>query len=296
MTTNDNENYAFLCSNYYCEKCDYTTSKKSSFKNHCHSKKHKNNENNENYAKLCSLKYHCDNCEKKYNDRAGLWRHKKKCITDNIQYIDGININDKNALVIHLLKQNTELQHKIIDMASKSTITNNTNNSHNTTNNTFNLNVFLNETCKDAMNITDFVSSIKMELDDLEHVGRTGYIQGISNILIKNLNNIEQHLRPLHCSDFKREILYIKDNNKWIKDTENKPILTNAIKLIANQNIKQINKWVQQHPDCVKSDSKKNDLYLKIVSNSMNGSTKEESDKNINKIITNVAKNVTINK
>ena len=296
MTTNDNENYAFLCSNYYCEKCDYTTSKKSSFKNHCHSKKHKNNENNENYAKLCSPKYHCDNCEKKYNDRAGLWRHKKKCITDNIQYIDGININDKNALVIHLLKQNTELQHKIIDMASKSTITNNTNNSHNTTNNTFNLNVFLNETCKDAMNITDFVSSIKMELDDLEHVGRTGYIQGISNILIKNLNNIEQHLRPLHCSDFKREILYIKDNNKWIKDTENKPILTNAIKLIANQNIKQINKWVQQHPYCVKSDSKKNDLYLKIVSNSMNGSTKEESDKNINKIITNVAKNVTINK
>jgi hypothetical protein len=135
-----------------------------------------------------------------------------------------------------------------------------------------------------------------MELDDLEHVGRTGYIQGISNILIKNLNNIEQHLRPLHCSDFKREILYIKDNNKWTKDTENKPILTNAIKLIANQNIKQINKWVQQYPDCVKSHSKKNDLYLKIVSNSMNGSTKEESDKNINKIISNVAKNVIINK
>ena len=292
MTTNDNENYAFLCSNYYCEKCDYTTSKKSSFKNHCHSKKHKNNENNENYAKLCSPKYHCDNCEKKYNDRAGLWRHKKKCLTEKIQYIDGININDKNALVIHLLKQNTDLQHKIIDMSSKSTITNNTNN----TTNTFNLNVFLNETCKDAMNISDFVSSIKMELDDLEHVGRTGYIQGISNILIKNLNNIEQHLRPLHCSDFKLEILYIKDNNKWTKDTENKPILINAIKIIANQNIKQINKWVQQYPDCVKSNSKKNDLYLKIVSNSMNGLTKEESDKNIHKIITNVAKNVTINK
>ena len=245
-----------------------------------------------NYAKLCSPKYHCDNCEKKYNDRAGLWRHKKKCLTEKIQYIDGININDKNALVIHLLKQNTDLQHKIIDMSSKSTITNNTNN----TTNTFNLNVFLNETCKDAMNISDFVSSIKMELDDLEHVGRTGYIQGISNILIKNLNNIEQHLRPLHCSDFKREILYIKDNNKWTKDTENKPILTNAIKHIANQNIKQINKWVQQYPDCVKSNSKKNDLYLKIVSNSMNGLTKEESDKNIHKIITNVAKNVTINK
>ena len=296
MATNDNENYAFLCFTYYCEKCDYGTCKKSSFKNHNESKKHKNNGINENYAKLCSTKYQCEKCEKKFNDRTGLWRHKKKCLTDNAQYIDGININDKNALVIHLLKQNTELQHKIIDMSSKSTITNNTNNTNNTTNNTFNLNVFLNETCKDAMNISDFVSSIKMELDDLEHVGRTGYIQGISNILIKNLNNIEQHLRPLHCSDFKREILYIKDNNKWTKDTDNKPILTNAIKIIANQNIKQINKWVQQYPDCVKSNSKKNDLYLKIVSNSMNGFTKEESDKNIHKIITNVAKNVTIAK
>jgi hypothetical protein len=124
--------------------------------------------------------YECD-CGKKFITNSGLWKHKKKCLTDNSQYIDGININDKNALVIHLLKQNTDLQHKIMDMSSKSTITNNTNN---TTNNTFNLNVFLNETCKDAMNISDFVSSIKMELDDLEHVGRTGYIQGISNILI----------------------------------------------------------------------------------------------------------------
>ena len=277
--------------NFGCSFCDFKCSYLSDWKRHISTRKHKNG----NYGNQMETNYEC-NCGKIFITNSGLWKHKKKCVTDNIQYIDGININDKNALVIHLLKQNTELQHKIIDMASKSTITNNTNNSHNTTNNTFNLNVFLNETCKDAMNITDFVSSIKMELDDLEHVGRTGYIQGISNILIKNLNNIEQHLRPLHCSDFKREILYIKDNNKWIKDTENKPILTNAIKLIANQNIKQINKWVQQHPDCVKSDSKKNDLYLKIVSNSMNGSTKEESDKNINKIITNVAKNVTINK
>jgi hypothetical protein len=146
------------------------------------------------------------------------------------------------------------------------------------------------------MNITDFVSSIKMELEDLEHTGRTGYVQGISNILIKNLNNLEQQLRPLHCSDLKREVLYIKDNNEWTKDTENKPILTKAIKTIANENIKQINKWVQHYPDCVKSESKKNDLYLKIVSNSMNGLTKEEADKNMNKIITNVAKNVTIEK
>jgi hypothetical protein len=231
---------------------------------------------------------------------SSLCKHKKKCILkdeDNTEFIDGINIKDKDALVLHLLKQNSELQNKIIDMASKSTITNNNSNSHNTTNNnTFNLQLFLNETCKNAMNITDFVSSIKMELEDLEHTGRTGYVQGISNILIKNLNNLEQHLRPLHCSDFKREVLYIKDNDEWSKETDNKPILTKAIKTIANENIKQINKWVQHYPDCLQSDSMKNDLYLKIVSNSMNGLTKEESDKNINKIITNVAKNVTIDK
>jgi hypothetical protein len=302
MATIDNKNDAFLCFKFYCNICDYGTSKKSSYKNHCDSKRHNSNifstNNNENYANLCLSKYQCEKCDKKFKDRSGLWRHKKKCVTedeDNTEFIDGINIKDKDALVLHLLKQNSELQNKIIDMASKSTITNN--NSNNTTNNnTFNLQFFLNETCKNAMNITDFVSSIKMELEDLEHTGRTGYIQGISNILIKNLNNLEQHLRPLHCSDFKREVLYIKDNDEWTKETDNKPILKKAIKTIANENIKQINKWVQHYPDCLQSDSMKNDLYLKIVSNSMNGLTKEESDKNINKIITNVAKNVTIDK
>jgi len=136
----------------------------------------------------------------------------------------------------------------------------------------------------------------QIELDDLENTGRTNYIEGISNIVIKNLNKLEQHMRPLHCSDLKREVLYIKDNNEWTKETETKPILTKAIKTIANQNIKQISKWKDNYPDCTQSDSKKNDLYLKIVSNSMNGLTKEEGEKNINKIINNVAKNVVIEK
>ena len=116
------------------------------------------------------------------------------------------------------------------------------------------------------------------------------------HIIVKNLTKLEQHMRPLHCSDIKREVLYIKDNDEWLKETEHKPILTNAIKIIANQNIKQISKWKDNYPDCVKSDSNKNDLYLKIVSNSMNGLTKEECEKNINKIITNVAKKVIIEK
>jgi hypothetical protein len=298
MTTLDN---VFLVKNsniFECKICNYVTSRKYNLELHNNSIKHKNNGLTTNIAKI-SKKYQCENCIKQFKDRAGLWRHKKKCILkdeDDAQFIDGINIKDKDALVIHLLKQNSDLQNKIIDMASKSTITNNTNSHNNNNNKTFNLQLFLNETCKNAMNITDFVSSIKMELEDLEHTGRTGYVQGISNILIKNLNNLEQHLRPLHCSDFKREVLYIKDNNEWTKDVENKPILTKAIKAIANENIKQINKWIQHYPDCIQSESNKNDLYLKIVSNSMNGLTKEEANKNINKIITNVAKNVTIEK
>jgi len=300
-------NLSQISHKFICECCNIKTNNKKDYNKHILTLKHKNLSNvniietfvpkNNNECPI----FTCKNCNKEYFSRVGLWKHKKKCVTNdeaNTEFIDGINIKDKDALVLHLLKQNSELQNKIIDMASKSTITNNNSNSHNTTNNnnTFNLQFFLNETCKNAMNITDFVSSIKMELEDLEHTGRTGYVQGISNILIKNLNNLEQQLRPLHCSDLKREVLYIKDNNEWTKDTENKPILTKAIKTIANQNIKQINKWVQHYPDCVKSDSKKNDLYLKIVSNSMNGLTKEEADKNMNKIITNVAKNVTIEK
>jgi len=248
---------------------------------------------------LPNTKYHCENCEKTFNDRAGLWRHKKKCLKEDDQYIDGINIKDKDALVLHLLKQNGELQNKIIEMAKNtSQITNNTNNtnSHNTTNNAFNLNFFLNETCKDAMNISDFVSSIKLNLEDLENTGRQGYIEGISNIIITNLNNLEQCFRPLHCSDLKREVLYIKENNKWEKETSDKPILTKAIKIIANENIKQIKNWCEKYPDCTKSNSKKNDLYLKIVSNSMNGLTHEEGCNNINKIISNVAKQTVIQK
>jgi hypothetical protein len=146
------------------------------------------------------------------------------------------------------------------------------------------------------MNISDFVSSIKVSLSDLENTGRQGYIEGISSIIVKNLNKVEKNLRPIHCSDVKREVFYIKDNNEWQKENEEKPILTKAIKVIANENIKLIQNWRDKYPDCIDSDSKKNNLYLKIVSNSMNGSTQEESHKNIDKIISNVAKEVIINK
>ena len=290
---------------FICKNCHFNCCKNSDWVRHLATSKHQKLTNPNNFTPNYAEKHYSCHCGKVYKHLSSLCAHKKKCIKtneDNNKYMyQGINIKDKDALVLHLLKQNGDLQHKIIELASQSTITNNNNsnnnnNNHNTTNNAFNLQFFLNETCKDAMNITDFVSSIQMNLEDLEHTGRSGYIEGISNIIIKNLNKLEQHFRPLHCSDFKREVLYIKDNNEWTKETDDKPILIKAIKTIANENIKQINQWKDNYPDCIKSESKKNDLYLKIVSNSMNGLTKEEGDKNINKIITNVAKKVIIEK
>ena len=204
--------------------------------------------------------------------------------------------------MIDLIKNNTEVQKMMMNMITNGTHNTNSHNTNNITNNTtnnktFNLNVYLNETCKDAMNITEFINSINFNLEDLENTGRKGYIEGISNIFIKNLNNIEHHLRSIHCSDQKRETIYIKDdNNEWKKEGDDKPILTKAIKNVANQNIRQIKNWTEKYPDCTKSHSRKNDFYLKIVSNSMNGLTEEESKKNINKIISNLAKEVVINK
>ena len=300
MTTNNNVFLGKVSNEFHCKICDYSTCIKFNYGIHIKSKKHNNNvltiNNNEKLGKI-RKKYECENCEKEFNDRAGLWRHKKKCIKDK-----GVNSeihkDNKDEIIELLLTQNKELMDLLKNGINNNNTTNN--NSHNTNNNnnnkTFNINFFLNETCKDAMNISEFVSSIKVNLEDLENTGRQGYIEGISNIIIKRLKNLEQHFRPLHCSDTKREAFYVKENNEWKKENDDKPILTKAIKTIANENIKQIRCWRDKYPDCTESDSKNNDLYLKIVSNSMNGSTVEEGCKNIDKIISNVAKEVIIDK
>ncbi len=288
-----------LPENFYCDKCDYKCSVLYNWNRHLMTPKHKKksegdalaNEDEENEESSKHIKYICDYCDREYNSRNGLWKHKKVCKSIPLKSAD---ISDKELMMM-LIKDNSEFKSMLMKVVENGT--HNTTNTHiNSHNKAFNLNFFLNETCKDAMNITDFISSIKLNLEDLENTGRRGYIEGISNIILKNLNNIEQHMRPLHCSDTKREILYVKDNNKWEKETDDKPILTKAIKVIANENIKQIKNWTDKNPDCTASDSRKNDLYLKIVSNSMNGLTEEEGKKNINKIISNVAKEMVIQK
>jgi len=290
MSANEN-----MLDEYYCHNCDYRCSKKSSWKQHLATAKHNKANNGLTQA---NEKYACHECGVIFKHQSSYCRHKKKCaINKNNKNIPSTteSILDKD-LIITLIKQNSELMNLLSN--NNATNSNNTNNSHNTNSNnkTFNLNFFLNETCKNAMNISEFVSSIKVTLEDLEYTGRQGYIQGISNIILNNLQKLEQHERPLHCNDLKREILYIKENNKWEKETEQKPILTKAIKTIANENIKQIKHWRNKYPDCTDSESKKNNMYLKIVSNSMNGLTIEESCRNIDKIISNVAKEVIIDK
>jgi len=279
-----------------CEKCDYKTSRQSQYNRHLLTDKHINRTFEINMKHNSSLPkiYLCDLCKEQFNSKTTLWRHKKKCVS--------FDINDTQQLIKYLMTENKEFKQMMVDQSkqmielAKNAGNNVTNNNTTNNNQRFNLNFFLNETCKNAMNIEDFVSSIKVNLEDLEHTGRRGYVEGISNIFIKNLNNIEEHLRPLHCSDAKREVLYIKNNDEWIKETEEKPILTNAIKTIANENIKQISVWKQLHPGCTMSDSKKNMTYLKILSNSMCGINEHDIINNVHKIISNISKEVYINK
>jgi hypothetical protein len=201
---------------YYCEFCDYKCSKKYNWDRHIVTPKHlkstkhnkiatKNEQNEQTYI--------CDNCNKEYKDRTGLWRHKKKCVLEKTLDISKKSeLEKKDELIDYLIKENKEIKELILELAKKDTYNQSINhtNSHNKS---FNLNFFLNETCKDAMNIMDFVDSIKLQLSDLERVGELGYVEGISSIIVKNLKELDVTKRPVHCTDKKRETIYIKDDN-----------------------------------------------------------------------------------
>jgi hypothetical protein len=286
-----------LSNKYCCEKCKYITERKSNFDNHLLSAKHLMEVNGSNIKQKLSNDFCCEKCTKIYKTHAGLWKHKQKCNT--FEYtIEKNEISDKE-LVMMLINENKEMKTLMLEQQNMimKVIENGT---HNTTTHTnshnkaFNLNFFLNETCKDAMNIMDFVDSIKLQLSDLERVGELGYVEGISNIIVKNLKEMDVTQRPVHCTDKKRETIYIKDENKWEKDEDNKK-LHKVVRKVTCKNQNLIPKFKELHPDYNKYNSKFSDQYNKIIVESMGGPGDNDFEKE-EKIIQKISREVMVEK
>jgi hypothetical protein len=274
--------------NFHCEYCDYLTCKKSHYNRHLLTNKHL--QNTQSVSKIDDTIFTCEKCNKTYRHNSSLLKHIKNCEETFEQ-----NTPDLTLLITELIKTNKELQVSISDIY-KNGVVNTINTTNNITNNkTFNLQLFLNETCKDAMNIMDFVNSIQLQLSDLENVGRLGYINGISNIIIDNLNKLEVNKRPLHCTDVKREVMYIKDDNKWERENDDKQKIKKIIKYIANKNWRLISQFKEKYPDCIYSDSAKSDQYNKLVIEALGG-IGDNDDEKLDKIVSKIAKKVTIEK
>jgi len=286
---------------FNCKYCDFKCCYMSDWSRHINTRKHlvsvsgnnleiKLGDKNESFGI-----HQCTTCNKIYKSLSGLWKHNKKCT--NTETLDKQNeIKMLTKLVKDVVKQNQDLTNKLVDICKNginNTITNNTTtNSHNKT---FNLNFFLNETCKDAMNIMDFVDSIKLQLTDLENVGKIGYVEGISSIIVKNLNSLDETKRPVHCTDSKREVMYVKDEDKWEKENETKVKIRKAIKHVAHKNTKMLSEFRNKYPDCLKSESKYSDKYNKLVIEAMGGKGDNDLEKE-DKIIKKIAKEVIIDK
>ena len=260
---------------FTCELCHFLTCNKNDYNRHNLTQKHIRNISATFSNNFATEKTHeCGYCGKPYKDRTGLWRHKKKCSSSGVFTPQPEKIN-KDEIIIMLLKQNAELikgqQDVIIKLTENGTtnICGNTTTHTNSHNKAFNLNFFLNETCKNAMNITDFVDSIKLQLSDLMDVGELGYVDGISKIIVNKLNNLDETERPIHCTDKKRETFYVKDQDQWEKDDENKCKLKKAVKKVANKNIRLLAQFREKYPEYSNSTSKISDTHDKIVVEAM---------------------------
>ena len=325
METN---NFTNFTKKYYCEYCDISCSRNTEWVRHLATSKHKKmslgnlKENNFTTEK----EYTCD-CNKTFKTHSGLWKHKQKC---DIVYEEENNIINKplttdSSEIIHLTnlviklmnsndeihkqysdlhKQNNDLQKQNSDLHKKTIelqeqmleVCKNSNTTINNNNNskTFNMQVFLNEQCKDAMNIMDFVNSMTLEFSDLESVGKLGYVEGISGIIIKKLNEMDIYKRPIHCSDAKREIMFVKDDNVWEKENSTYDKLRKAIKYVTKKNSDMLIPWSKKYPACMNTSHPLNDTYIKLMGQAMGG--KEEFVDSENKIMKKIAKAVLINK
>ena len=292
---------------FICNACDFKCCKKSNYVKHCSTRKHTTSVNGykNDMKKEQKMPQKCE-CGKEYNYHSGLWRHKKKCnyieTNSNVETNnDKSNKNEKIELlinehvdfkniIIELVKSNTELQKQMLDVCKNS---NSTINSHNN-NKTFNMQVFLNEQCKDAMNIMDFVNSMTLEFSDLEELGELGYVEGISRQMVRKLSEMDVYKRPIHCSDLKRETMYVRDDNVWEKETETYENLRKAIKYITKKNGDLMIPWRNAHPQCMNLQHPLNDKYLGIMNQAMGGPGEFSASES--KIIKKISKSVMIDK
>jgi hypothetical protein len=314
---------------YVCESCNYITDRKGNYLLHVKSQKHLDIVNS-----TTTSKFKCQYCNKLYSGTNNLWKHMKKCkenkkdeegeeesedeekdeSEDEEDEESSKSATNRNKLktrelfmeVIRksdevqkfLIKQNEELMRHILEMSKQqATITNNShNNSNNTTNTQFNLQVFLNEQCKDALDIMDFVDSLDINVSDLEETGKLGFIDGITRIFANGLNKLDLYKRPIHCTDLKREMLYIKDKNKWEKEVDGKPIFKKAVNRVSNMNLRQLKKWQELNPGYDIVDTEKNDEFIHLSTQAIGSCSSQETDRNLNKIMKNLYKQVVLDK
>lgn len=314
---------------YSCNFCDYHTSNIKDYSKHLVTLKHQKEEKrdkkrqNETENPQISPKiptadstFICDFCEKSYSVRGSLWRHQKTCsekhktsfdkdlvlslISQNKEFQNllreqssmflenTIKLTESNAKIVESNIKVTEMNTKLIEVPKQNSIVNNT------INNQFNLQIFLNDHCKDAVNLIDFVNSLKVQVEDLEKTGQLGYVDGISRIFVNGLRELDVHKRPIHCTDLKRETIYVKNENKWEKENPEKEKIKKAIKKIAVKNIQQLPSWQEKHPEYSDIDSKENEQYMIISKHSLGGYDAEEDNKYEDKIIRNVLKDVVL--
>ena len=311
---------------YECSKCLFITGNKNDFRRHITTLKHQKCMDEVLEAQnVQSLEYKCEKCEKLFKSRTSIYRHRPRCVSifmnmDTVASVADVpnapidatdsqikelvaENKEMKAMMMTMMKHNNDIQKQMFDIYKTSIpISSNSNshnvNTHHTINNTncnnptFNLNLFLNEQCKDAMNIQEFINSIQLNMTDLENVGKLGYVEGISNIIIDNLQKTDLYKRPVHCSDVKRETLYVKDDTKWEKAGPEHQKMVNAVLAVEHKNIGLMGEWVAAHPKCMDSNTKDNEQYFKLSRTITDG----EKSGSLAKVVRLVAKNVVIDK
>ena len=305
MMTNELRKVAKI---FRCVSCDYTTSRKSSYVKHLSTGKHKMVTNGYNEP---SEDFECE-CGNSYKHRQGLSRHKKTCTFINEEKETNNSGNvvttemfmGQQEMVMKLMnvvvkqgEQHNEFQNKIVEEIIPKIGNNNSNNTNcNNTTNKFNMQIFLNETCKDAIPLLDFINNLKLSVEDLDNTGKEGLVKGLTDIITKGLNDLDITKRPIHCSDIKRETLYIKEEDKWIKDDKDKSMVSHAIRKVKRDADKFFPKWLEQHPNCWEQESPHHEQYMTMVTNRFGKGEENFQEKNTKKVIKNIAKEVIVDK